>query len=406
MDFARLLLVFVVIVVALRRKVPVGITLFVAGLLTALLFQVSFNRLVGGYGQLVTSIRFLSLTGVIVLVTVLGYLLKALGYLERLSGAFRGLWGGRKTAVMIMPPVVGLMPMPGGALLSAPLVEQALADPKYSQELKTAANYWFRHVVEFSWPVYPGLILTEAITHVPIGQVALLQLPMALAMMIIGYFLFIRQVDAGPGERVGLGRTITGFLGTIWPIGTAIAIYGIFRCDLSVAVFISLILLILVARPAAPILLAALREGFSYKLVLMVFGILSFQTVLELSGAINSIPTVATAYHLPPSLIISMVCFTVGILTGMTAAYVGLGYALLGGLIYQPVIHPEYMLVAYTSGYLGMMLAPTHLCLILTNEYFGSDLGAVYRRIIPGMLLLGGIAALLAWSPWPQMIVK
>jgi integral membrane protein (TIGR00529 family) len=406
MDTARLLLVLVGIVIALRRKIPVGVTLFAAGLLTALLYQVSVPQLWHGYLGLVTSIRFLSLTGVIIFVTILGQLLKSLGYLERLSSAFRGLWGGNRTAAMVLPPVVGLMPMPGGALLSAPLVEQAMSDRKYPAELKTATNYWFRHLVEFSWPVYPGLVLSEAITHVPIAQVALMQLPLSIAMMVIGYFCFARQIESGAGERIRFKQIAAGFFGAIWPIGAAILIYGIVRCDLSIAVLASLILLIAAARPKRQFLMDALREGLSYKLVLMVFGILSFQTVLELSGAINSIPTLAATFHLPPPVIIFLVCFTVGILTGMTAAYVGLGYTLLAGFIYQPTLHPGYMVLAYTSGYIGMMLAPTHLCLILTNQYFQSDLAGVYKRIIPAMALLAIIGGLLAMSPWPGLIVR
>ncbi|MBI5265938.1 MAG: DUF401 family protein [candidate division Zixibacteria bacterium] len=400
-----MLLVFIGIVVALRRKVPVGITLFAAGLFAALLYQVSLSQLWHGYLGLVTSIRFLSLTGVIIFVTILGQLLKSLGYLERLSHAFSGLWGGHRTAAMVLPPVVGLMPMPGGALLSAPLVEQAMADPKYAPELKTATNYWFRHLVEFSWPIYPGLVLSEAITHVPIGQVALMQFPLSVAMVIIGYFFFARQIDRGAGERISASRIVTGFFGAIWPIATAILIYGAVRCDLSVAVLAGLILLVAVAKPMRQLLVEALREGLSYKLVFMVFGILSFQTVLELSGAINSIPALAATFHLPPPVIIFLVCFTVGALTGMTAAYVGLGYTLLAGFIYQPTPNPGYMVLAYASGYIGMLLAPTHLCLILTNEYFRSDLGGVYKRIIPASILLAIIGWLLSVSPWPDLVV-
>ena len=405
MDALKILLVFVAIVFALRRKLPVGPILFGAGLLLALLYQLPISKLANGYLELVTSIRFLSLTAVIVLVTILGRLLQSLGYLNRLASAFRGLWGGERTAAMVLPPVVGLMPMPGGALLSAPLVGQAMADQKYAPELRTATNYWFRHLVEFSWPVYPGIILTEAITHVPIGQVALLQLPLALSMAILGYFFFGRKIDTGSAVHVKLSQTLLGFVGAIWPIGVAISIYAIVRCDMSLAVLAALILLVIIARPKASELFVAIKEGTSYKLVFMVFGILSFQTVLELSGAIKSIPAMAAAIHLPPAVVIFIVCFTVGILTGMTAAFVGLGYSLLAGFIYQPVIHPEYMLLAYASGYIGMMLAPTHLCLILTNDHFGSDLGKVYRLVIPGMILMTALSFLISFSPWPAITV-
>ncbi len=406
MESVKLLVVFILIVVALRRKLSVGPTLFLAGLFAALLYQVSVASLLEGYWNLIKSARFLSITGVILLVTTLGTLLKELGYLQRLADACTGLIGGKRTAAVIMPPLVGLMPMPGGALLSAPLVESVLDDPKYSAEFKTATNYWFRHIVEFSWPVYPGLILTEAVTGLPIGSVALLQFPLTVGMLIIGLFFFARQIDGNDSARHSLWTTAKGIAYTIWPIALAIAIYGVFRIDLSLAVLIAVIVLIAFVRPRKEILTLAVKHGLSFKLIFLTFGILSFQTVLELSGAINSIPRLSTQIGLPPELIIFLVCFSTGLLTGMVAAFVGLGYTLLAGFLYQPLISPGNILIAYLSGYLGMMLSPTHLCLILTTEYFEANLGLVYRRLAIPLALFVVFGGLLVASPWPRLFIR
>ena len=120
MDFLKLAIVFAAIVIALRRKAPVSVTLFSAGLLTALLFLVSPGDLLGGYWRLMTSNRFISLTSIIVLITILGSLLRELGTLAKLSEACHDLYGGKRTATAVVPPLIGWMPMPGGALLSAP----------------------------------------------------------------------------------------------------------------------------------------------------------------------------------------------------------------------------------------------------------------------------------------------
>ena len=55
MELAKLLAVLALIVLALRKKVSVGPILFVAGLLTALLYQISFQQLLDGYWALVRS---------------------------------------------------------------------------------------------------------------------------------------------------------------------------------------------------------------------------------------------------------------------------------------------------------------------------------------------------------------
>jgi hypothetical protein len=139
----------------------------------------------------------------------------------------------------------------------------------------------------------------------------------------------------------------------------------------------------------------------SFQLAFLVFGILSFQTVLELTGAIESIPTLAISLNLPAEIVIFAVCFAAGILTGMVAAFVGLGYSLLAGYLYQPEIVPSHILLAYLSGFLGIILSPTHLCLVLTNEYFGSNLLTVYRKMIIPLLIMLALGLMLYFSPWP-----
>ena len=405
MDAIRLLVVFALIVLALRKKVSVGVTLVGAGLVTALLYQVPVMALLQGYWALICSTRFIFLTMVIVLITTMGQLLAELRALDRLTETAKGLPGGTKTAVAVLPPLIGLMPMPGGSLLSAPLVGNVLADKKYTPEFRTASNYWFRHVVEFAWPIYPGLILTEAITGYPIGRVALVQSPLAVLMAVIGLAFYTTRIQNESRRDGHLWRSLANIVLTIWPIPLAIGLYGVFKLDLALSVLVAVVALVAVARPSRPQLLAAVRKGFSYKLVFLVFGALSFQTVLELTGAIAALPALTARYSLPPEIVIFVVGFTAGILTGMVAAFVATAYPILAAFLYQPVASPEYIFLAYLAGYLGMILSPTHLCLILTNDYFQSDLFKVYRLIAWPVALMAVFGYLIYLSPWGALFV-
>ncbi len=405
MDAIKLAAVFLLIVLALKRKIAVGLVLIGAGVATALLFQVPLIELGAGYWHLLGSRRFLFLTSLVILITMMGSLLKELGYLGRMADASRGLPGGRRTAAAVLPPLIGLMPMPGGSLLSAPLVANVMSDEKYPPDLRTATNYWFRHIVEFFWLIYAGLILTEAITGMPLGEVSLMQLPMTLAMIIIGYFFFIRRIDVSMDQQRDLLRSLWGLIKTIWPIALAVGLYGLLDLELVLAVLLSILTLIVVARPKRDKLVTSLRAGFSYKLVLLIFGTLSFQTVLELAGAIETIPRLAAAAHMPTEIVIFLVCFVSGLLTGMVAAYVAMGYTILAVFLYQNGYDPGYIFLAYLSGYVGIMLSPSHLCLILTNEFFGSDLGRVYRRLAVPLIILLLTGVLLYLAGWPDLFI-
>jgi len=403
MEAVKLIAVFVFIVIALRLKISVGVTLFLAGVITALMYNLKFLVLLEGYWELIKSWRFISLTLVIVLITILGALLKELKFLDKLTEACGNLHGGNRTAVSILPGLVGLMPMPGGALLSAPLVDNVLSDKKYSPEFKTVANYWFRHIVEFFWPVYPGLILSAAITGVPLYRISMLQFPLTVVMITLGIIFFSRKIDFINGKVGGTFLALKGIASTIWPIVLAIIIYGLFKIPLAFAVLIAMLLLIAIVRPKKESVFIALKQGLTFKLVFLVFGILSFQTVLQLTGAINSITKLTVDYKLPAELVIFLVCFTSGLLTGMVAAFVGLSYSLLAGYLYQPQINISHIFLAYLSGYIGMILSPTHLCLILTNEYFESDLIKVYKKMLFPVMLLALIGFLIYLSHWGEL---
>lgn len=404
MDSLRLLVVFIAILIALRKKVPVGVTLFGAGMLTALLYWVPLYELTAGYWDLLRSQRFLTLTGAICFITMLGILLRESGFLQKLTDACSGLWGGRRTATVILPPLVGMMPMPGGALMSAPLVDRVLDDPIYQPHFKCAVNYYFRHVIEHFWPIYPGIIVTEAVTGLPAATVALLQSPLAVIMLTLGLIFFVRKIKLREMERKGFLASLWGIISAIWPIGVAVIIYGVFKIELALAVFGAIFAVIIFARPPWHAVKEAVKRGLSYKLIFLVFGILSFQTALDLSGAVALLQKATLEYGLPPQLVIIVVAFTAGILTGMFAAYVALSYSLLAGFLYTPVIVPANIFLAFLSGYVGMILSPAHVCLVVTVEYFRCDILRVLKTLAIPVALLAIFGYLIYLSPWPGWV--
>jgi integral membrane protein (TIGR00529 family) len=406
MDALKLLGLFFLIIIALRKRLPVSVTLFGAGIAAALLYGVPFSDVLDGYLLLISSARFWSLTGVIVLVTSLGAFLKNIGYLKRLTTACRLLYGGRRSATALLPMLVGMMPMPGGALLSAPLVNSVLSPPQYSPEFKCAVNYWYRHVLEHVMPVYPGMIIAAAMTGLPLGTLAVLHAPFSIIMLIVGYFLLIRRIDKAGSHHRHTRRGLLGIASTIWPILLAVSIYAIFSINMVFAVMLAFLAVGLVARPAPEALWRSLKKGLSFKLVFLVFGILSFQTVLEQSGAIEAIQQLSSRYGLPEEVIIIAVGFASGLLTGMLAALVALSYSLLAGFLYVPDYQWNHLVLAFLAGYTGMILSPSHLCLIITNDYFGSELIKVYRvMIIPVIVfaLLGYAVYSLGWGQFVSL---
>ncbi len=138
------------------------------------------------------------------------------------------------------------------------------------------------------------------------------------------------------------------------------------------------------------------KESISLNVILMVAGIMVFKGMLDASGAIEALPLFFRESGLPPVVVLFALPFIVGLLTGLTVAFVGATFpiitAMLGG-------HPDPAMVtfAFASGFAGVMLSPTHLCLVLTVRYFKADLAGTYRLMYLPILLVFVVGLLRLW---------
>ena len=141
------------------------------------------------------------------------------------------------------------------------------------------------------------------------------------------------------------------------------------------------------------------------KMIYMVAGILIFKGVLEDSGAVERLSREMLDWQIPLISIAMLLPFIVGLVGGITIAFVGATFPILVSLVHslgQADLMLPYMMLALVSGFAGVLISPLHLCLLLSNEYFETDLVAVYHCLwVPvSALLAGGIGyfGVLCWG--------
>ncbi|MFB0543761.1 MAG: DUF401 family protein, partial [Candidatus Bathyarchaeia archaeon] len=81
--------------------------------------------------------------------------------------------------------------------------------------------------------------------------------------------------------------------------------------------------------------------------------------------------------------------FLIGFISGAPSSGIGIGLPLILPLCSSPSL--TNLGLIYFSIVMGYMLSPLHLCLVLTNSYYKSDLGKVYRILTPSILALYAI---------------
>lgn len=419
-------IVFAVMIVLIRLKLRIGYVLLAGALILGFLFGMPPAKIAMTALSAAVEPRTLNLVAVVLLITILGAVLRHIENLKRLIVAMEGLLPDARLVAASAAAFVGLLPMPGGAMLSAPMVEEASARYPLTGAQKTAINHWFRHVWEYIFPLYPGIILTVAILGISINELVLANFPLTLAAILAGLLFYLRPLTTSPpspspehpagatsspppeaalrtasrsGARV---RThLKSLLIAVWPVVLVIVATLAFGVPLVLSLIGTLAVLIAVMRIPWRDLWKIVVASVTLELVLLIVGVMVFKTMIEESGAVTVIPEFLVSLGISPLIVLFAVPFIVGILTGITVAYVGIAFPILMHLIAPNGVNLTYTMLAYAGGFMGVMASPVHLCLVLTKDYFGANLGRVYRLLIPAVLFVTAVAALLVLSGWP-----
>jgi integral membrane protein (TIGR00529 family) len=386
---------FALIIVLLRLRWNLGVVMFLGALFLGALYligPVQQARVILASSMDMVTINLV--TG-LVLIMVLENIIRKRGVLKRMMEAVVNVARDRRIAMAVLPGVIGLLPSAGGAAFSAPMVQEASADVDIRPEHKAFINYWFRHIWEYISPLYPGVVLAAAITQTPINKLLLSQLPLPLAVVGVGAFLGFRGMRGPVVEGKRDREEIKALFLTLLPITMSLILVILFKLPLAIAMISVVIAMLLFYRYSMTELMTTLRESVSINIITMVIGVMVFKGMLDASGAIEALPVFFQQSGLPPLVIVFALPFIVGLLTGITVAFVGATFpiiiAMLGGT-------PDVGAItfAFASGFAGVMLSPTHLCLLLTLRYFNADMAGTYRLMYLPVLLvfLVGLARL------------
>lgn len=390
-------LVLALMVALLARRVQLGPVMLAAALALGLLFKMSPGAM--GLAAWRSATDFgttIYLVIVLYLISVLENLLRTGGLLARMVEALRVILRDHRLVASFMPAFIGFLPSAGGAMFSAPLVKEATRDMDLSPGRLTFINYWFRHIWEPVFPLYPGLILAAALAGLPVSSLIYRMWPYTLMAVAAGWLIswqgVAREGDGAGGEPRKAWRDT---LLTMSPVLFVIVSVLGFRFDLALMTGLACLGLALGIRYPPKNVPLLLWQAFKPMTLLLIVGVMVFKGMLEASGAVAALPGVLAAYRVPTVLVIFLLPFLTGFLTGISQGYVAVSFPLLLGMMGQPDTDLGWYVLAFISGLFGVYLSPSHLCLVLTREYFGAGWGDIYRRLLPAAVAVLALAAIL-----------
>jgi len=415
---------FALILVLARLRVPLAAAILAGA--------VALGLLMGAAGELpwlmlTGAIRpaTLALVAVQILLLVLSRTMQLAGQLERIVTLARAFFRRPAVAMAALPALIGLLPMPGGALFSAPMVRSAAGEVKVSGAFLSAVNYWYRHIWEHWWPLYPGVILAMTLTDRSFGAFVAFQMPLGVFMAVAGLLIFrgshsdlhatAPPAPAGTKRRLLRETSSITVILAVWALATsavealdvsALGEQGRMVLEkylpVTLGLAVSLAWTVRLNRVGGRTLLRAFADRSIYDLGLLVLTVMVFQHVLESVNATPRIASELAAIHLPVEAVVATLPFVAGMVTGLAVGFVGTSFPIVLGLVAalpgQPALPPPlgapaaYVALAYAFGHLGQMISPIHLCYVVSNRYFETPFAPVYRSILGSAIVTAVLA--------------
>ena len=397
-DLFKLLAVLAGILFLLWRRWNLGVVLLIASAVIGLLFgRSALGLLEDGYATIVAPIT-LRLAAIVALILTLGALLKATAKLKGMVQSLEAIVPDGRVTSAVIPALIGMLPMAGGAIFSAPMVDEVGDRLNIDRNRKTFVNYWFRHVWEWVLPTYPSLILAAALLGLTPRELVLSQWPLTVTAIGAGILFGLAPIKAqGRASTPSRGKNgdLKLLAASIWPIVLVITLSVPLKIDLILALLITITLLALANRLVPRQFWKILREGVSLKPVALIVAVMLFRQVLDSTGAVTTVPDTLTTAGIPVPVILFFIPMLAGLLTGLAAGTYGVSFPVIMPLLLAGEMSSGAVALAFTGGFLGVLLSPLHLCLSLTRDYYEAEWGPIYRMLVPAVAAAAAMAVVL-----------
>jgi len=385
--------------------------------------------------SVIASERVFSINNIMLVLTVsqvmwLARQMQQTGFMEELVSTVRGKTT-KRGAMAVLPAVIGFLPMPGGALFSAPMLQSCDPENHTSSSLKTITNHWFRHIWECWWPMYPGVLLTMELTGFDVPQMLLLGMPISFAAILFGYLLLLRRISHETETACGKKHNQAGFfkaLRVLTPIAVVVITYAAVRIGHSLITYyyptfpdlnrylpmnIGLLFSMIYLQTKKPLSVNNWKKLLLSKhvlsMVMIVLAVRIYGAFIEAESPgsgylVEQMRSELAEWGIPLTVIIMILPFITGLATGMAVGYIGASFPIVLSLIGSDPSFGEMLsvtTVAYGFGYMGFVLSPVHICLIVTCKHFKTTvLRSLAGMLPPAFLVLITTLALGRFWEW------
>ncbi len=406
--FILLAAALLLILYLLRRHIPIGPCMLAGGLLIWGVRSTQPGDLVQSLIETLSLSRTYDIILALYFVMGLEIELRKSGALSGMVHALQRLFSGTKLLLAVMPAFLGLLPSLGGARFSAPIVEELSKDINLTPEKKSAINFWFRHIFEFSSPIIPGMIMACSIAGVPFSAFLKHLSWLTVLAFITGWFVLVHFIHTESESPVieteqEKKQEKTDLILSLAPVITTFLLVVMldFNASWGLGLVTLVMYFILQAMNRGVTWKDILLGAFDRKMLINVICILYFIQLLTVTNVLTEIVYAFQNSTLPVPVIIACVSLLIGILTGLSQGHVAIVMPIVAAM---GTGNLDLAGIAMAFGVAGQMLTPTHMCLIVTIDYFKSGLFGTLKPILICEIIILAIFSIYTYFTWGESI--
>lgn len=301
---------------------------------------------------------------------------------------------GKKGSLMLSPAIFGMLPMPGGALLSAPMVERTGEGVK--SDMKAVINVWFRHLLIFVYPL-GALLPTTKMANLNLYREIPYLIPFFFVIFILGYLFMIRGVrgEINYKDKFELkGLLIPLGIIMVAPIihFSLMRVFKIGEIALLIGVSISFILAFIASRLKMREFPKVIKKMRPWNYTLIIFGMFLFLNIFKSSDMSDVIAKIAFT---PAFLIVGIGAF-LGFVTGRVQLPVSILLPIFYSKYGEAIMTPTTFAIMFFSILMGYMISPIHPCVLVSIEYFKTNIKDYMKTMASSVIISLVIAAMVA----------
>ena len=415
LNLIGVIIAFVVIIFLIRKKYNFGLSLIFGSVIVAIfsLQEIALVEIPKGYikaliydiDKSVFDFQTIELAFLLTLIYILAKAMQETGAIKKVIHSLQTIFykGG---TLGVIPAVYGLMPVPGGALFSAPLIDKEGDKFKLNKDQKNFLNVWFRHI----WfPIFPVssammLIISYDFANIDIYELIVANIPAFIAFILIGMLFLNMYVKKTSKPKKSPEKNYKGLVYLLPPVIPIViyiivlALFGLFalgdikifqRSIFVIGVFLSIISLYFLLKIDWRKYCEILKKSVSFKLALAIIGIMVFRQMIEVSKANDIIADLIGGLPFHPIFIIILIPLIMGVITGYNLGAIALSYPLIEPFFgFTDLNIVGITSIIFVSSLVGYLISPIHLCNVVSSDHLKTDTTRMYKMYIPAIILL------------------